>query len=498
MEIVPPVENAQLPDVTDQQAAENACRMEYEDSLRNAYVATFYTPEMAFDFAAEYGLNPKKTTEVLVASRGNHSEIAEFLIGAAQRGAGMRALDMLLSISAKDLRDTPCDVLEDHLYNTSMYADVDKVLCPRVNTELLTPYRGYLQSVVPESLADSISQDPALLVAWCNENLTLYNAISMRYIQISPRRVWETRIADKTSREIFFVAMCRSFGVPAWTDPVTGVLKYEKDGLVYDVDFEAVEQAVAPKGHLQLKYSEIPLLDDPKYEVHFTLSKYDGGTFRLMDYDSGTWSQLFKNPTQMDCGYYMLVSGSRMSGGNVFADVEFFTVEEGKTTVVDLVMRDIKDQIRVIGSFDSEMKYISCQPGSDKRVEKSVLETTGRGYFAVALVDYGTEPSNHAFMDISRAAAELEAWGRPLLLVFATEDDFRKFRAQDFDLPSTVRFGIDADGKMRKMIASEMKLDKNGRLPLVVMADTFNRVVFFSQGYNIGLGDSLVKTSKAL
>ena len=498
MEVVPPVENAQLPDVTDEQVAENVCRMEYEDSLRNAYVATFYTKDMAFDFAAEHGLNPKKTAEVLVASRGNHSEISSFLAGAVKRGAGERALDLLLSISAKDLRDTPCAVLEDHLYNTSIYADVEKVLCPRVNTELLTPYRGYLQSAVPESLADAICQDPAALVAWCNENLTLYNAISMRYIQISPRRVWETRIADKTSREIFFVAMCRSFGVPAWTDPVTGVLKYEKDGLVYDVDFEAVEQVVSPKGRLQLKYSEIPLLDDPKYEVHFTISKYDGGTFRLMDYDAGTWSQLFKKPAQMDCGYYMLVSGSRMSGGNVFADVEFFTVEEGKTTVVDLVMRDIKDQIRVIGSFDSEMKYISCEPGSDMRVEKSVLETTGRGYFAVALVDYGTEPSNHAFMDISRAAAELEAWGRPLLLVFATEDDFRKFRAQDFDLPSTVRFGIDEDGKMRKMIASEMKLDKNGRLPLVVMADTFNRVVFFSQGYNIGLGDSLVKTSKAL
>ena len=498
MEVVPPVENAQLPDVTDEQVAENACRMEYEDSLRNAYVATFYTKEMAVEFAYENGLDPKKTAEVLVASRGNHSEISAFLAGAAARGAGERALQLLLSISAKDLRDTPCTVLEDHLYNTSIYADVEKVLCPRVTTELLTPYRGYLQNAVPDELADAICQDPASLVTWCNENLTLYNAISMRYIQISPKRVWETRIADKTSREIFFVAMCRSFGVPAWSDPVTGVLKYEKDGLVYDVDFEAVEQVVSPKGRLQLRYSEIPLLDDPKYEVHFTISKYDGGTFRLMDYDAGTWSQLFKKPAQMDCGYYMLVSGSRMSGGNVFTDVEFFTVEEGKTTVVDLVMRDIKDQIRVIGSFDSEMKYISCEPGSEKRVEKSVLETTGRGYFAVALVDYGTEPSNHAFMDISRAAAELEAWGRPLLIVFATEDDFRKFRVQDFDLPSTVRFGIDADGKMRKMIASEMKLDKNGRLPLVVMADTFNRVVFFSQGYNIGLGDSLVKTSKAL
>jgi hypothetical protein len=61
-----------------------------------------------------------------------------------------------------------------------------------------------------------------------------------------------------------------------------------------------------------------------------------------------------------------------------------------------------------------------------------------------------------------------------------------------------VHFGIDADGSMRKMAAAEMKLDKGGRLPLIFLADTFNRVVFFSQGYNIGLGDSLVKTSKAL
>ena len=196
----------------------------------------------------------------------------------------------------------------------------------------------------------------------------------------------------------------------------------------------------------------------------------------------------------------MLVSGSRMSGGNVFADVEFFTIEEGKTTSVDLVMRDIADQIRVIGSFDSEMKYGSFPGPSSgaEPVEKSVLETTGRGYFAVALVDYGTEPTNHALMDISAVKDELEAWGRPLLLVFATHDDYRKFRPEHFNLPSTVHFGIDVDGKMRNMIASEMKLAKGGRLPLIVLADTFNRVVFFSQGYSIGLGESLVKTSKAL
>ena len=85
-----------------------------------------------------------------------------------------------------------------------------------------------------------------------------------------------------------------------------------------------------------------------------------------------------------------------------------------------------------------------------------------------------------------------------MVVIFATEDDCRKFRSEHFDLPSTVKFGIDKDGSIRRMIATEMKLEKNGRLPLIVLADTFNRVVFFSQGYTIGLGDSLAKTSKAL
>lgn len=505
MEVVPPVENAQLPDVTAEQRAENTRRMEYEDSLRNAYVATFFDRQKALEWAGSFNRlwqdQDERLASVLTASRGNHQEIASFIKEAADKDRFSSALLLLESLTEKDLRDTPKYILDDHLYNSPVEeCSVDYVLCPRVDTELLTPYRGYLQKNVPQSLVDSLHRDPALLVAWCRENLTLHDEMSLQYVQLSPQRVWETRLADKGSRNIFFVAMCRSFEVPAWMDPVTRVIKYMNpdDYKVYDVDFDAQEQVVAPQGRLQLTYDEIPLLDDPKYKTHFTLSKYVDGGFQLLNFD-GTWASLFKKPHAMDCGYYMLVSGSRMSGGNVFSDVGFFTIEEGKTTVCELVMRDVKDQLRVIGSFDSEMKYDSVIASEvEDRVEKSVLETTGRGYFTVALVDYGTEPVNHAFMDISAVASELEAWGRPILIVFATEDDYRKFRAQDFRLPSTVHFGIDIDGRMRNMIATEMKLDKGGRLPLILMADTFNRVVFFSQGYSIGLGESLVKTSKAL
>ena len=501
MEVVPPVENAQLPAVTEELVKENQLRMAYEDSLRNAYVDTFFDVAEAEAFALQHGLDKSRTADVLVASRGNHQEITEFLLEAAGKGRAADALDLLKSLAEKDLRDTPKSVLDDHLYNTPSGAPVASVLCPRVETELLTPYRSYLQKNVPQTLADSVRKDPALLVSWCRDNLKLHDEITLRYVQISPSRVWDTKVADETSREIFFVAMCRSFGVPAWRDTVTGSVKYEKDGLVYNVDFASAQQAVAPQGKLKLRFAEIPLLDDPKYQVHFTLSKYVDGTFRLLNF-GGSWKSLFAAAKDMDCGYYLLTSGSRMSGGNVFADMEFFTIEEGKMTVVDLKIRDDADQIRVIGSFDSEARYMKIPaPGTasaSEMTQTSVLQTTGRGYFAVALVDYGTEPVNHAFMDISAAAKGLEEWGRPVLVIFASEDDYKKFRADHFNLPSTVSFGIDADGSIRRMVANEMKLSGGGTLPLILMADTFNRVVFFSQGYSIGLGDRLVKTSKAL
>ena len=43
-----------------------------------------------------------------------------------------------------------------------------------------------------------------------------------------------------------------------------------------------------------------------------------------------------------------------------------------------------------------------------------------------------------------------------------------------------------------------MKLQNGGQLPLFIIADTFNRVVFCSQGYTIGLGEQIVKVAGKL
>ena len=43
-----------------------------------------------------------------------------------------------------------------------------------------------------------------------------------------------------------------------------------------------------------------------------------------------------------------------------------------------------------------------------------------------------------------------------------------------------------------------MKLDQRSGLPIFIIADTFNRIVFVSQGYTIGLGEQMMKVINKL
>ncbi|MDE7074349.1 MAG: transglutaminase domain-containing protein, partial [Odoribacter sp.] len=232
---------------------------------------------------------------------------------------------------------------------------------------------------------------------------------------------------------------------------------------------------------------------------HFTLSRLTpAGTLQLLNYEEGdiesgggaTWANLLKNGTELDAGNYLLVTGTRLANGGVLARTAFFTVQPGKTTLIDLVMREAKDDIRVIGSFNSESLYQPLDGGG----QRSVLSTTGRGYYIVGVLGAGQEPTNHALRDIAALGKEFDAWGRSILLLFTDEEQYRKFRPQEFPgLPSTVTYGIDTDGSVRRQIAEGLELPNRNILPMFIIGDTFNRVVFVSQGYTIGLGEQLMK-----
>lgn len=515
-ELVPPPENAELPEVTPEQRAENDLRMAHEDSIRNAYVATFMTDETARYFARQYQLDEDAVARILVASRGNHRVIADFMARLRSEKSKRGGLDLLQRISAKDLRDVTLEVLMDHM-QSRMCKNADHfrryVRNPRVSNEILTPYKGFFKKAVSKEDAEAYKAEPMKLVAWVAQNIRVDNDCNLGGAPISPEGVWKARVADAHSRDIFFVSMARSMAIPARINGVTGKVQLIGDDGAMDVDLNHhpeepvfMAEGIASKGKLVASYKPIRSLDNPKYYSHFTLSKQTPqGSLQLLSYDEGdadmgggtTWSNLLKEGTALEAGDYVLVTGTRLASGAVLSKTTFFNILPEKTTEFELVMRESEDEVQVIGNFNSESLFTPL-PDAGSAARQSLLQACGRGYFVVGILGVNQEPTNHALRDIASFKVDLEKWGRKMVLLFPNEAKAGKFARESFpDLPSTIIYGIDTDG-IAAQIAESMKLKHKESLPIFIIADTFNRVVFVSQGYTIGLGEQLMKTIKGL
>ena len=253
-------------------------------------------------------------------------------------------------------------------------------------------------------------------------------------------------------------------------------------------------------------YQPIKALPDPKYYSHFTISKITPeGRLQLLNYSEGdadlgegtNWRNLLKEGTRLDVGNYVLVTGTRLASGSVLTRMDQFTINEGAVTRKPLVIRQSDTEVQVIGNFNSESLFTTWNNGAAGE-RKSLLQACGRGYFVVGVIGVAQEPTNHALRDIAALQSDLEKWGRTMVLLFPDEEAASRFKASEFPgLPSTVVYGIDTDGIAEQAIRS-MKLNPRGGLPIFLIADTFNRVVFVSQGYTIGLGEQLMKTVHGL
>ena len=529
LDIVPPPENVRLPEVPAALRAENDRRLAREDSLRHAYEATFPTHEQALAFTQEHGYGHHMVFPI-EWSRGNWQTIETFM---AQADDHERVEYLFQSLSRKDFQDITLENLMDS------YNDEEAIIGPRVENEFLSPYKQYFQGV--EQLEDL--KEPQDLVKWVRSNITVLDDPLAWNIPMSPIGVYRSELATPRSRGIFFVALARSRGIEAQKNPVNGKIQYRIDRDWLDVDFDGAGPAVvAPKGTLRLTFTPDKVIDNPRYYSHFTLSKIEDGRPRLLEFDEGEvdmgggmdWAHVFKKGFPMEEGRYILVSGNRLSSGAVPVTVAFFDVIAGKETVCDLILRTAEGEVPVIGSFDAETRFtpialsktedgdvLETSPrdpsglgrsdntvissGATGGVEQSILSVTGRGYYALALLEPGKEPTNHVLRDLAAAREKLEAWGRPIVLLCSDETAMHRLQVEMSEgrygiLPSTIVLGLDTSGAVQDRIEQGLKVGPGSdvgtpsRLPLVILADSFNRAFFLSEGYTIGLGEQLAAT----
>ena len=316
LDLVPPVEPSAEPvSISSETLEKNQRRLAEEDRLREAYMATFMSQARSDDLAKELGLDSESLWSLTRKSQGNWPEIAGFL---RQVPAKRRpwALALLGTLNEKDLRDTPAGILRDHLDHGLADAGwgahdetrgsrdvrpqrpareaasellVSNVLAPRIAHELLRPWRGYLQNRFGPAFLKRVREDPERAVSWVRRKIRLDEEANCNRVPLSPRGVYDLRVADKLSRDIFFVALCRAAEVPARLEPATLRPQFHSGGIWKTVTWNGKSPAAAPVGRLSLSTQTSRGSCGPKsaldYYVHFTLARFQDGRYETLDFE---------------------------------------------------------------------------------------------------------------------------------------------------------------------------------------------------------------------
>lgn len=485
--IVPP-KGDPLPITASEEAiAENEKRLVREDSIRKAYEATFTLREEQIAAYKTWGLPIAELEALFSTARANTHALYDFL---SEKENKSLAFAFLQALSPKDISDITPEVLQEFfgvIPENATPFEMQYLYNPRVQYEHLSLWHTQLAKY-------DLPQDPQALFDYCTREIVVDNDNNSNGATLSPRGVLYLKRADMRSLKVAYVAALRTKGIPARINPSTQAVEYSLDrgAKWHKVDFEAQSISLPAKGKVALSRGEhLPI--EPKYYSHFTIARMSANepfpATVYYDYTAATeLHTLFAAPQEVEVGNYLLISGTRMASGTVLAHVETFKVEDKATEQRTLTIPNDPDDVSVIGSINAEATYLSV-PSLEPT---SIISTTGRGYFVLAILKKGTEPTNHALKDLERVQSQLNQWGRPFLFLFPDETDYNAFRKEEFPhLPSNVTYGIDQNRAIENMLKQAVN-STSSDLPLVVVADSFGRVVFVRQGYTISLGDQIL------
>jgi len=484
----PPSPLQVTPKATQEEIELNNKRLKYEDSIRNAYLATFPTEEDAKNIKNE-NLTKEQIWNIVRKSEGNYKEMEKLLQLYQKKDETLLLNDFFLSLSDKDHRDGQADILSQHItyYNPDRYPlDVylKGIISPRIANEAIRSWRNYLAKALPAELGEEAT--PLKISDWIKKHITEDEDGNYFRCPISPVGVYELRHSDKHSIDIFFVAACRSLDIPAYRDAATGQVYAYENGVWQKYQFSKEEKTNVEKSTLILTYQGNQKAI-PKYSHQYTIAKEENGDFNAYNYYEGIQSQ-YPITMEVDPGNYMLTTGNRYFDGDVLARLEFFTIKAGETVTKEIVIRDLEPREMNYGTMATD--YLLEIP---KQGTKSVKELMGGKELIICFIDPTREPTAHLLGEISQDRAFFDSWGGTILFVIPSGKSAPNFKLSK-SLPKKAIFLTDEESIWMNTILKETDQHFQDNYPLVFIVNQDGVIHFKSEGYRIDTGTLLYKS----
>ena len=489
-----PLALSPLPGPSPEMAERNTKRFNEENEIQRKYIQSWMKPEEARSLALRLNADTSKIINAITRSMGNYKEISKFLSETPDSLLKL-AVSLLEILPDKDMRDTKAAILSDHLLNTGLPAGmaendyknfIESVLNPRVANEMLISWRSYLKNNLPGELVQGSPADPLLISKYLENTIRIDENENYYRTPLTPVGVIELKVSDSFSRDICFVAICRSLGIPARLEPGSNVPQYFLNSEWNDLFFSDQTRPAGIKGYIRLVSSETKPV--PEYYSHFTLARFENGRYNTLEYDYNRKVSDFKEELSLAPGSYMLVTGNRLASSRILSELTFFDLAAGEHRSVEVKIRKDLTPQRILGNIDLQIVLKLLDENvtvADRITEKGVV---------IIWIDPEKEPSRHIFNDLPHLKKELDEWGGYFIFLTDPSAKWEGFsEGQLKTLPFNLLCGHD-NPVSNTAISS---LDPTGiRLPFVVLTDKTGNILYSSSGYRIGVGEQILRFAR--
>ena len=356
---------------------------------------------------------------------------------------------------------------------------INYVLNPRVEDELLRPYRKGILSFFTEEQKADFRTNPAEIWNYIQAHITAYPDNERETVMETPYECLVSGIGTQRSQKVLFVAIARTLGIPARLNPDNKVMEYWENNQFVPVLKQQEGGAV-----LTLRKEADAVWN---YYQNWTMGRLVGNEYVSLNLTGRSWEE---NTLELALipGTYRIITTNRLPNGNQFAWEKTFTIKEGGQREETLRLREAQlgDMLERISLPEFEVKdsagnTVTC------------AELTKGGKKILMWLEESREPTEHILNEMLEHAEKFHEFENSISFMIRTPEAKQDpLLAKVLKMFPNVSIYYDSFEENIELLGRRMYVDPD-KLPLILVTNGESVGIYATSGYNVGTGDMLIR-----